>query len=77
MRVANHDGAGAALACHRRRAIERTQRQPWTGKALAIPGFRGRVPASHLRLAVLGHPSIRELFQIRGEERQTMRGVPE
>ena len=77
MRASNHDGAGTAHARHRRRTVERAQRQPRTGKSLAIPHFRGPVPTSHLRLAVLGHPSFDELLEIRREQRQAMRRVSE
>ena len=77
VRMANHNGAGAAHARHCRRTVERAQCQPRTGKALAIPHFRGPVPTSHFRLAILGHPSFGELFQIRREQRQAVRRVPE
>ncbi len=77
MRAPDDDGAGAGLARHRRRALERAQREPRSGQARAVPGFRGGAPADQLRLARFGHCALVDLGEIRCEQCEPVRRVSE
>ncbi len=77
MRAADDDGAGAALARHRRGALERRAASA-TGRAGARrPRFpRGAAP-DDLRLARFRHRALVDLGEIRREQREAVRRVAE
>ncbi len=77
MRMPDYDGARATLPRHGGGCLERTQRQPGAGKPLTVPGLDSAPTRDDRRFAAPGHPVVHKLVEIRREQGEAVRGVPE
>ena len=75
MRASDHDGARAVHPGHRERGIERATYEPGARQPLPVPRLRDGCRVDDCRCARLRHSPLRELVEIIGEQRQTVRRV--
>ena len=75
VRAADGDRAGAAFIGHRAGGVERAQREPGSGQAVAFPQLRRRAAIHHRRRTIFAHRPAFQFGEIGGEQREPVRRV--